>query len=108
MKTTKKTILQPELLVDDHHGQYMGQLAWQYLADRYKKQAAKVLSAETIKSLENGPEDEWHFEACDSLTNVEFKTETGQKVTIQNAEGGIWAIPACFMRSKAANNFFGS
>lgn len=27
---------------------------------------------------------------------------------IQYAEGGIWAIPACFMRTKKASEFFGN
>jgi len=108
MKTNRNTMTQPELFVDDHHGQYMGQIAWQQLADRYKKQAVKVLSAETIKSLENGPDDEWHMEACDSFTEVEFKTPSGQKFFINYAEGGIWVLPACFLRSKAVNDFFGN
>jgi len=108
MKKNKNTITEPQLFVDDHHGQYMGQIAWQQLAEFYKKQALKVLSAETVKSLEDGPEDEWHFDACDSLTNLEFKSPTGQKLFIQYAEGGIWILPACFLRSKAANEFFGN
>jgi hypothetical protein len=108
MKTSKSTILSPELFVDNHHGQYMGQIAWQQLADFYKKQALKVLSAETVASLEAGPDDEWHFEACDNLTNVAFKSPTGQKLSIQYAEGGMWIIPACFYRSKEANEFFGN
>lgn len=101
-------ITEPELFIDDHHGIYMGQLAWRHLAERYKKQARRKLSKETIESLEAGPDDEWHFDACDSFTNVEFKTETGQKFNIQYAEGGMWAIPFCFMRTNAANDFFGN
>lgn len=105
--TTNKTIVSPELFVDDHHGQYMGQIAWQQLAERYKSQAKKVLSAETIKSIENGPDDEWHCDAMDSFTNVTFKTPTGQKFYIQYAEGGMWVLSAYFLRSKEANDFFG-
>lgn len=102
-----KTIKKPELFVDDHHGQYMGQIAWKQLADRYKKQAAKQLSKEDITSLEEGPENQFHFEACDNFTNVTFKTETGQKLYINYAEGGMWIIPACFLRSKESEHFFG-
>ncbi len=106
MKTNKNTITSPELFVDDHHGQYMGQIAWQILADRYKKQAKKHLSEDTIKSLEIGPDDEFHFDACYNLTNVQFHTPTGQKFYINYAEGGMWILSACFLRSKAASEFF--
>lgn len=100
-------IKEPELFIDDHHGIYMGQSAWKHLAERYKKQAKKVLSKETIESLEVGPDDEWYYDACDSLTRVIFKTETGQKVNIDYAEGGMWVIPHCFLRTNAASDFFG-
>lgn len=108
MKQTKNTITEPQLFVDDHHGQYMGQIAWEQLAERYKKQAAKVLSAEDIKSIENGPEDEWHCEAMDNFTRIEFHTPTGQKFYIDYAEGGMWVLSASFLRSKAASEFFGN
>ena len=108
MRTNKNTITQPELFVDDHHGRYMGQIAWQQLADFYKQQALKVLSAETIASLEAGPQDEWHCDACDRLMDVEFKSATGQKLYLTYAEGGIWVISACFLRSKQAHEFFGN
>ena len=103
----KVKITKPELFVDDHHGIYMGQLVWKYLDERYKKQARRKLSKETIESLENGPEDEGYYDSCDSFTNVEFKTETGQKFNIQYAEGGMWVIPFFFMRTKEAEKFFG-
>jgi hypothetical protein len=106
MRTSKNTITGPELFVDDHHGQYMGQIAWQQLAERYKLQAKKQLSAETIASIEAGPDDEYHHESCDSFTNCTFKTPTGQKLSIQYAEGGMWIIPACFT-GKKAEEFFG-
>jgi len=86
----------------------MGQIAWQQLAERYKKQAIKKLSEEDIKSIELGPDDEWHCEAMDNFTNIEFKTPTGQKLWINYAEGGMWVLPACFLRTKAANEFFGN
>ncbi len=106
MKTNRNTITEPQLFVDDHHGRYMGQIAWKILADRYKKQALKVLTAEDIADLQN-PDSEFYDETCDKLCNVVFKTETGQKISLVYAEGGIWVIPACFYRSKAANDFFG-
>ncbi len=101
----KTKFVEPELFVDDHHGCYMGKLAWEYLADRYKMQAKKQLSQETINDLLD-VDNEFHYDACDSLTQVTFKTETGQKWNLQYAEGGIWAIPKCF-KGKKANEFFG-
>ena len=107
MKTNKNTILQPELFVDDHHGIYMGQIAYQSLNDRYKKQVAKHLSKEDIEAIQD-VDNEWYNEAVDNFTQIEFKTETGQKFNIQFAEGGLWVIPFCFYRSKQANDFFGN
>lgn len=106
--TNKNTIKEPELFVNDHHGIYMGQIAWQQLSERYKKQAKKVLSKDDISSLENGPDDEFYFEACDNLTNVEFHTPTGQRLFINYAEGGMWILSKYFLRSKQANEFFGN
>jgi hypothetical protein len=108
MKHTKNTITEPELFVDDHHGQYMGKIAWEQLAERYKVQAKIALSDEDIKCIEAGPDDEFHCDAMDNFTNVEFRTETGQKFFIQYAEGGMWVLSACFLRSKAASEFFGN
>lgn len=94
MRHNKQTITEPELFVDDHHGQYMGQIAWQQLAERYKSQARKVLPKKTIEEIEKGPDAEWHFETCLSFTEVEFHTPTGQKFRIEYAEGAMWIIPA--------------
>lgn len=101
MKTNKNTMRDPQLFVDDHHGIYMGQLAWNKLAIRYVQQALKVLGDDDIKSL-NDVEDEFHHETVDKLTRIQFKTPTGQKFTINFAEGGMWLIPNCFWKTKAA------
>jgi len=107
MKTTKWT--EPELMVDDHHGVYMMQL-WALTNKANNKtvwkQIEKTLDSESIESLLNGPDDENHFEACQDVENMTFKTETGQKFSIAYAEGGLWAIPFCF-RGKKADDFFG-
>lgn len=96
MKTKFK---EPELFIDDNRGIYMGSEAYKALAPRYKAQVAKHMSAEAIESLQN-TECEFYDESCDKLTEIIFVTETGQKWQLQYAEGGIWAVPACFMRSK--------
>jgi hypothetical protein len=107
MRHSKTFFNQPELMANDAHGVYMMQLAFDSLLPIYKNQAAKQLSKQTIADIEAGPECEYHFEACDLLTNVTFCTPSGQKWSLQYAEGGVWAIPACFARTKAANDFFG-
>jgi hypothetical protein len=102
----KERITSPQLFVGDNEGQFMCQSAWDQLADRYKEQARKVLSPKVIAAIEAGPDDEFHCEACDNFTRVEFKTPTGQKFHIDYAEGGMWVFSAQFMRSKAAKEFF--
>lgn len=98
----------PELFVDDLHGRYMGQIAYEQLADPYLKQANKTLSKEDIQSLLDGPDNEWYDKATDNLTNISFKTPTGQRFNINFAEGGLWCIPLCYYRTKQANDFFGN
>jgi hypothetical protein len=98
---------EPELMADDHHGQYMMQLLVKdglkpFILNQIKKQ----VTPETWESLQD-VNNEWHFDACDTVTGLTLKTETGQKFSLQYAEGGLWAIPACFMRTKKANDFFG-
>jgi len=108
MRTTKWN--EPELMADDHHGVYMMQLlVSQNKADNTDlwKQIQKQMSESDLSAILEGPDCEWHFEACDSLTNQTFKTKTGQKYSIQYAEGGLWAIPFCFKGQKASE-FFGN
>ncbi len=102
-----KKFTEPELFIDDHHGIYMGKFAYEALAPTYKAQVATHMSAGAIKSLQD-TYDEFYDESCNELTEITFVTETGQKWSLQYAEGGIWAIPACFMRSKKASEFFGN
>lgn len=101
---------EPSLLVDSHHGVYMMQLlVEQNKRERTRlwKQISVQLSEEDRQAILEGPENEWHTEACDTLTNKTFTTETGQKYTIEYAEGGLWAIPFCF-KGKARSDFFGN
>lgn len=101
-------MLEPTLLADDHHGQYMMQLLIDgglkpYILNQIKKQVCSE-TWESLKSID----DEFHFDACDTVTNLTLKTETGQKFSIQYADGGLFAIPNCFARSsKKMSEFFG-
>lgn len=108
MLHSKTFFNQPELLCNDAHGVYMMQLTFKDLLPTYQRQAKKAIGEDAINDILAGPDCEWHFEACDSLTNVTFKTPSGQKFSINYGEGGIWAIPNCFLRTKAAEEFFGS
>lgn len=106
MAHSKSYFKEPELMADDHHGVYMMQLLAKELLPRYQKQIEKAIGPEAWQSVINGPDDEHHWDACDSVTNVTLTTPTGQKWSLQYAEGGIWAIPACFTRTKKFESFF--
>lgn len=99
MKTPTK-IKTPILLVDDHHGIYSGKFAYEYLDQYYKDQINKHLSLEDIKSILDGPDNEWYHEAVDNMTNITLKTRSGQKLYMNFYEGGIWLIPACYMQTR--------
>lgn len=103
---TKKKWDEPELMADDHHGQYMMQLLCKDILPIYQNQIIRKIGKDGWQAIMDGPDNEIHFEVCDEITNIELKTQTGQKFSLQYAEGGIWAIPACFMRTKKANDFF--
>lgn len=98
---------EPELWVNDSHGIYMGKIAYEQLNERYKKQANDCLNVDEIWAIEEMDDEEYN-DAVDKFTQIEFKTESGQKFNIQFAEGGLWVIPFCFYRSKQANEFFGN
>jgi hypothetical protein len=73
-----------ELLVDDHHGQYMGQV----LALTIKRELFPSISAEDWTVLESGPEHESYLDVCAELD--QHSTEDG--ISLWWGEGGLWAI----------------
>lgn len=99
---------EPEILVDDHHGQYMMQLLVENFTDHYKKQFVEktpVWVQEAIKSVEH-PD---HVEACVYITDyVDFQTEEGIDFRIDYAEGGLYAIAISFYETPEAEAFFNS
>jgi len=105
MKKNQNTITEPILLVDDHHGIYMGQIAWEILADRYKKQAIAQGFDDEFQSDISNIENEFYCDACDKLTYITFKTPSGQKFWINYYDGGMWIISAYVMRSKQFTDF---
>lgn len=96
----------PEILVNDHHGQYMMQLLVENLSEHYKQQFVEKTPnwvQEAIKSVEH-PE---HIEACVYITdNLNFQTEDGIEFGIDYVEGGLYAIPVSFYGSEEAQSFF--
>ena len=104
-------MLEPSLLVDDHQGIYMMELLVKENEKNntpFFKQLKKYLDNDELNSLKDA-ENEFHCETCDKVTTLTFRTQTGQAYTVQYAEGGIWAIPACYARnSKKMDEFFQS
>jgi hypothetical protein len=106
MKKNQNTITEPILLVDDHHGIYMGKFAWEILADRYKKQAIAQGFDEQFQSDISNVENEFYCDACDKLTSITFKTPSRQRFRIIYSDGGMWIISLYVMRSKQYKDFF--
>jgi len=96
----------PELLTDSHHGIYCPQLTVKALAPIYQEQI-KAKHFESFEAVCNGPDSEWYWGSWEDILNMTFVTPTGQKWSIYQNED-VWAVPACFARSKAANEFFES
>lgn len=95
----KSQFKEPELLCNDHHGTYMMKHTIEELLPKYRRQIRKQIGEENWEALKD-IEHEFHFDACDAVTNCLLKTETGQQWHIDYAEGGLWAIPRCYMRTK--------
>ena len=105
MKKNQNTITEPILLVDDHHGIYMGKFAWESLAERYKKQAIAQGFNQEYQSDISNIENEFYCDACDMLTGITFKTPSGQRFWITYSDGGMWIISLYVLRSKQFKDF---
>ena len=73
-----------ELLVDDHHGQYIGQV----FAETIKRDLFPTITAEDWAILETGPDHELYSEVSCELEQHE--TEDG--VSLYWHEGALWAV----------------
>ena len=78
-----------ELLVDDHHGQYIGQV----FAETIKRELFPTITAEDWAILEAGPEHEEYFNVSAELDQHE--TEDG--VSLWWHEGALWAVDWSFI-----------
>lgn len=73
-----------ELLVDDHHGQYIGQV----FAETIKRELFPTITAEDWHILETGPEHEHYTEMCADLDS--HATEDG--ISLWWHDGALWAV----------------
>lgn len=84
---------EPELLVNDAHGIYIAQLfCKQYLP--YITNAEEL--KEDIDICIDGPDNEYYWEAWDTLLNrIELTNDNKEKFSIGNLyeSGDLWAIP---------------
>lgn len=88
-----KTLLQPELLVNDAHGIYIAQSFCQAYS-AYITNMDKV--KEDFDICLDGPDNEYYWDAWENLlNNIEFTNDNGDKYTIGNLgeNGDLWAIP---------------
>jgi hypothetical protein len=105
MAIIKKRWTEPQLLVSSSAGIYSMKECWNSLSKRYKRQALKRIGAENVKSLEEGPDNEFHWDAAMALEGVVFETPTGQRFSIVRNED-TWAVPFCFMRKMIYESWF--
>jgi hypothetical protein len=90
MNTQSKPM--PELLVDDHHGQYMGQICYQTLREDIRAKLDAKLPVWAQTALNEGPDNEEYLDACDLLEDFSF-TEGDTVFYICYEDGGIFAVP---------------
>jgi len=88
---------EPELLVDDHHGVYCGQFAYQWLLPYLQQQIKDKIGEKNVASIDAGPEDEFYWEAVDRMEDVKLTDENGVEFYIMFREGGVWVVPVSYM-----------
>lgn len=71
-----------ELLVDDHHGQYVGQV----FAETIKRELFPDVSADDWQILESGPDHESYFDVSNDIDS--WTTEDGLGIMWQ--DGALW------------------
>jgi len=87
---------EPVLACDSHHGVYSFQLLFNSLQPVYKAQAIEQLSEDDVLSLQNGPDDEFHHDACCSLMNVTFTDPSDGSQFVIVANEDLWFVPLSF------------
>ncbi len=93
----KAKITEPELLANCANGIYN----WQVAIENLKPELKKQLDQEYVKIVEIGPD---HEDYIDVVSNWWPTFKHGrQKFEVMEIEGDIWAIPACYKRTKEYN-----
>lgn len=82
-----------ELLISDHHGQYIPQIFAQQFRDRVTSASSKEITDEDWNILLDGPEQEFYWDVwTDVLDNCVIRNDEGREFTlIQDMD--VWAIP---------------
>ena len=91
--TSVKTQQEPELLVNDAHGIYIGKLFCEWYGHLITNKAALQ---EDIDICLQGPDNEDYIEAWVTvIDNAELTNDKGEKFTVGNLgeSGDLWAIP---------------
>lgn len=73
-----------ELLVDDHHGQYVGQV----FAEIIKRELFPAVPADDWSVLDTGPDHEFYHDVCADMDTW----ETCDGISIMWQDGGLWAV----------------
>jgi hypothetical protein len=97
---------EPELLVRDAAGIYMMEMCINEVLPDYIKQQILDKVGNGVYDSATDKEDEFHFDACDAVTNCTLKHKEGWEFFIQYCEGGLYAVPIEFLESKEAEEFF--
>jgi hypothetical protein len=89
-----------ELLVDDHHGQYVAQV----FAETIKRDLFPAVDAETWSILESGPDHELYVEVSCDLDSW----ETVDGVGILWQDGALWAVDWSYIGDAADMDDYGA
>jgi hypothetical protein len=98
----KAKMTEPELLANCACGIYNWQIAIKSLKVEIKAQ----ISNEEVEIVEFGPDHEDYIEVVANWAPVMVKVGR-QKVEIIENEGDIWAVPACYKRTKEYREWIG-
>ena len=89
-----------ELLVDDHHGQYVAQV----FAETIKRDLFPNVDAESWAILESGPEHDLYFDVSAELDSW----ETSDGISIMWQDGALWAVDWSHIGNADEQDAFGA
>lgn len=86
-------------IFDGSRGVYIPQAFGQHCNENWHG-----VSAENRQTLINGPDDEWYWEAWDSVLNSAYFEKDGNKWTLYQ-DGDLWAMCYELMSDEEKRNF---